>query len=49
MEYIIHDDSLIEKDEEEAESSSNMNLVKCSYLGDLFGDFRLFDSVCICV
>lgn len=45
MEYIIHDDNLIEKDEEEAESSFNINLVKCCYLGDLFGDFGLFDSV----
>lgn len=26
-------------------SSFNMNLVKCSYLGDLFGDFGFFDSV----
>lgn len=45
MECIIHDDNLIEKDEEEAESSVNMNLVKCSYPGDLFGDFGFFDSV----
>lgn len=45
MECIIHDANLVEKDEEEAESSFSMNLVKCSYLGDLFGDFGLFDSV----
>lgn len=45
MEDVIHDGDLIEKEEEEAENSFNMNLVKCSYLGDLFGDFGLFDSM----